>query len=516
MSDRMFGIGVDLGTSMSAISRVDISGGTYQFFEAHDLGGQREVPSVAYVHPDGRMDFGDVAAHRQHSASDAARVVTNVKLLLRQNEPLQLPGLDTPLPPQDIIRGLLAYLKTCFEKTARMPCTRAVITVPAHEQFDVDYRSAVRRAVMSGESLFESIDIVPEPDAVLLSVGDLSQFEDECVLVFDMGGGTLDVSIREIEMRDGRPFLRQLAVTGSDAAGRSVTEALADRLLEKRQEMQGFTYSTAELAQAKLINFLEVDDVKRRLSGLQHRGDDQAVTCSLLCPADRPQFTVNIRPSEFGQLVAPVELAARETVEKALSEAGFVASDIDRYFLVGGSSRLSQIELMVRDIFGDRSPNPLQGEFGVVDPTLSVVRGAAIADLERRDDSSVPMTMPVPVLERRMPYAISMLVDEERATKVLVPKHSDLPYGPVEQVLYLPRTGDTHVDFILVRGDGDPSDCISFHPRSVELFETAVKGQELRVSWFIERSGELTLIAHDHKNRELVTFQASSISTEVD
>src|SRR6185295_9780884 len=98
--------------------------------------------------------------------------------------------------PQAIIRGLLAYLKTCFEKTAKMPCTRAVITVPAHEKYDVDYRGAVREAVMAGEALFESIDIIPEPDAVLLSIGDLSRFEGDRVLVYDMGGGTLDVSIR--------------------------------------------------------------------------------------------------------------------------------------------------------------------------------------------------------------------------------------------------------------------------------------------------------------------------------
>jgi molecular chaperone DnaK (HSP70) len=515
VSERTFGIGVDLGTSMSAVSRVDISSGTYSFFEAQDLGGAREIPSVAYVHPDGRMDFGEIAARRQYSANDAPRVVTNVKLLLRENDPLQLPGLETPVFPNDIIRGLLAHLKKCFEMSAHIPCARAVITVPAYQEFDVDFKSGVRQAVMGGEALFESIDIVAEPDAVLLAMGNLSQFDGERVLVFDMGGGTLDVSIREVEMREDRPFLRQLAVTGSDAAGRRVTEALADQLLSRRQEIQGFSYSNAELLQAKQINFLEVDDVKRQLSSLQARNDDQSVTCSLMCPSGRSQFSVTIRAAEFASLVKPIELAALETLESALDDAGLQASDVDRYFMVGGSSRLVQIRNMAVDLFGGRKPNPLQGDFGVIDSTLSVVRGAAIADLERSESGSVPMTVRVPELERLMPYSISMLVNSKRETEVLVPKDSTLPYGPVEKVLYVPETGDTHIDFVLLRGSGDPSDCVNILPRTVELFEPAVAGEELRVSWFVEKSGELTLIAHDHKNRELTTMRAGSADKEI-
>ena len=85
MSDRIFGIGIDLGTSTCAVSRVDISAGMPTFMEATDLGGDLQIPSVCHVREDGSLEFGMPAKLKHNSPRDAARVVTNVKLILREN-----------------------------------------------------------------------------------------------------------------------------------------------------------------------------------------------------------------------------------------------------------------------------------------------------------------------------------------------------------------------------------------------------------------------------------------------
>ena len=510
MNDRVFGFGIDLGTSNSAISRVDISSGRPDFAEARDLGGNRDIPSVVYFHPDGTMEFGHVAAQRANSPRDAERVLANVKLLLRSNEPVHLEGLDEPVEPKLIIRGLLAHLKACAERTLSMPCTRAVISVPAHEEFDVDYRAMVRAAAMEGEPLFESISTIPEPDAVLMSIGDLTTFVGRRVLVFDMGGGTLDVSIRDVEERDGRPYLTQLAVVGSNAAGRRVTEALIDLVLDKWQKEQGFTFAKDELLQAARINFISIDDAKRNLSSLvvQHGAESpRAHSCHVISPqAQRAPYAVSVQARELTELSREVCEDAVMTVQKALARAGCTTDEIDDYFAVGGSAQLPLMRERLFDLFG-RQPSPLMGEFGRIESTLAVVQGSAVDDLNRDENAQVPLTSPV--LERRIPYSISMVTDQRTTTSILVPTDSLLPFGPKTRKFWLDE-GARSVSIILVRGDGPPDSCEVIAPATVELLEPAgisEGSRQIVITLYVDEGGELTAHAFDHKNRELVVIR---------
>jgi len=508
MNERVFGLGVDLGTSNSAISRVDISSGRPEFMDAKDLGGDREIPSVVYFHPDGAMEFGHVAAQRARLPSDADRVLTNVKLLLRSNEPIVVPGLASPVEPKQIIRGMLAHLKSCAERTFATPCTRAVISVPAHEEFDVDYRARVREAAMEGEPLFQSISTIPEPDSVLMSIGDLQPLAGRRVLVFDMGGGTLDVSIRDVEMRDGHPFLTQLAVVGSDAAGRRVTQALIDHMIDKWEKDIGFTFSTEEREQAIRINFTSIDDAKRHLSSMiqQHGADSpRAHSCIMIAPRGKHEpYSVSVQAKVLTKLCEDVCADAIVTVERALARAGCTAEEIDDYFVVGGSSRLPLMQERLVQLFR-KSPSPLMGPFGTIDSTLAVVRGAAVDDLERAEQPAVPMT--APVLERRLPYAISMVTDSHEATKTLVPENAPLPFGPVEETFYVKATGDQEVSIVLVRGEGPPDGCPIIAPNVVTLLEPAYQNDPLAISWFIDESGEMIVQAFDKKKRELAVIR---------
>ena len=511
MSERHFGVGIDLGTTMSAVSRVDISSGRYEFQEAKDLGGSVEIPSAVYVYPTGQLDFGAAAVRQSKHPQNAPRVVSNFKLLLRENEPLRLEGLEVVVEPVDLVRGLLSFLKECLERHLRMTCSRAVVTVPAHQAFDTDYRSLLRNAAMGSQPLFDSLDIIHEPDAVLMSIGDLREFNDQRVLVFDMGGGTLDVSIREVEIRDTGPFLHQLAVAGSSAAGRQVTDDLADALIAKREQSQQFSYSDEDRYKARQLNFLEIDDVKKVLSGHQARGEARVVRCPIWCPSGREPFDVSFSSSDFASVVRPTEELALQTVQDALTEAGLVARDIDSYFMVGGSSQLSQIRNSLVDLFDGRQPSAMQGKFGNVSPTLAVVRGAAIADLDREDDDPDSSTVPLPELEQLMPYPISLLATVHGVAEadVLVPKGSNLPYGPVNGTYYVPH-GEDSVSFSLLRGEGPLEDCVSLEPHIAILpAGPSNRDEEIDVQWFVDKSGVLTLSAHDASGTELITMQES-------
>src|SRR4051812_37466835 len=113
MTDRTVGVGIDLGTSLCAISRADLSTGVTTYMEAKETGGNREIPSVVYVDTNGTLTFGRVAEGRLNTADEAARVLTNFKLLLRDNQPISVPGTGD-VDPSDLVHGLLRYLKRCF------------------------------------------------------------------------------------------------------------------------------------------------------------------------------------------------------------------------------------------------------------------------------------------------------------------------------------------------------------------------------------------------------------------
>src|SRR5690606_27428610 len=247
------------------------------------------------------------------------------KLLLRSNQPITVPGVAEPVEPVRLVREFLIYLKSCFESTLKVPCPRAVVTVPAYQSFDVAYKARVREAAMLPEPLFESISTVEEPDAVLLSMGDLSQYYGKTVLVFDMGGGTLDVSVRDVDERDGRPFLTHRAVDGSDAAGRRVTDALSDRVLDAWERKHGFTFTDEERSTARRINHVPIDGAKRHLSRLaaEHGPDsERSFNCKVHFVGKETSTSSTARSvREFTALSRTVCEEARATVEKTLASA---------------------------------------------------------------------------------------------------------------------------------------------------------------------------------------------------
>jgi molecular chaperone DnaK (HSP70) len=412
----------------------------------------------------------------------------------------------------------LAYLKACFERTFNSPCNRVVITAPAYEEFDVDYVAQIRQAVMGDDPLFESFVTISEPDAVLLSLGSLEHFSGKKILVFDMGGGTLDIAIREVELVDGKPFLSQLAVMGSTTAGRKLTELLASEMLNAWEGNRKTPFSNEERESLIRYNFQAIDETKRMLSALSNTpGTDPKITqVTRLLTNDPgiPQYRPEISVGRFQEFALQIIQEAIETVKMALAKAALLESEIDCYFVVGGSSMLPLLNDELEKFFGKKA-EPLIGTYGVIDKTLAIARGAAVYDLGRNEDdtqqtpNAVPSTNPV--LERRLPYTISMLVDGRKFTKALVPEGSILPFGPERFNLYAPSAQDSGLDIVLVRGEGHPDQCVELKPATVMYIDRPTIGEKVFIEVSVSGVGELIVSAHDHKDRELGVIRIDQI-----
>jgi molecular chaperone DnaK len=499
MTTKTIGIGIDLGTSNSAISVVNIGEGHAVFSEARDLAGHREIPSVVYFPLGGAPIYGSPAVSHSLSLPDNLRVLSNIKLLLRENHGIELSGLEDLVEPRIIVRGLLAYLKACFERTFNLPCNRVVITAPAYEDFDVDYVAQIREAVMGDDPLFESFITISEPDAVLLSLGSLERFSGKKLLVFDMGGGTLDIAIREVEFVGDKPFLPQLAVMGSSTAGRKLT--FSDE--ERRSLIQ--------------YNFQAIDETKRILSGLANRpGIDPETSHRTNLLSDNPnsrQYRPEISVERFREFALRIIQEAIETVKAALAKAGLLENEIDCYFVVGGSSMLPLLDDELEKFFGKKA-EPLIGSYGVIDKTLAIARGAAVYDLDRSEDdgehsgNAVPST--IPVLERKLPYSISMVVDNRTATKALVPEGSVLPFGPERFKVFAPSEGRS-IDIVLVRGEGHPDQCVELQPATISFIDAPKVDETVHIEVKVSGAGELMVSAYDHKIRDLGVIRIDQI-----
>ena len=517
MTAKTIGIGIDLGTSNSAISVVNIGEGHADFSEARDLAGHREIPSVVYFPLDGAPIYGTPAVSHSLSLPENLRVLSNIKLLLRENHGIELSGLEDLVEPRIIVRGLLAYLKACFEQSFNLPCNRVVITAPAYEDFDVDYVAQIREAVMGHDPLFESFVTISEPDAVLLSLGSLERFSGKKLLVFDMGGGTLDISIREVEFVGDKPFLSQLAVMGSLTAGRKLTELLADEMLDMWQRTQKVTFSDEERRSLIQYNFQAIDETKRILSGLANLPDiDPETSHRTNLLSDNPnsrQYRPEISVERFREFALTIIREAIETVRAALAKAGLLENEIDCYFVVGGSSMLPLLDDELEKFFGKKA-EPLIGSYGVIDKTLAIARGAAVYDLDRVEDDSensgnaVPST--IPVLERKLPYSISMVVDNRTATKALVPEGSVLPFGPERFKVFAPSEGRS-IDIVLVRGEGHPDQCVELQPATISFIDAPKVDETVHIEVKVSGAGELMVSAYDHKIRDLGVIRIDQI-----
>ncbi|EOS57807.1 molecular chaperone DnaK [Paenibacillus barengoltzii] len=344
-------IGIDLGTTNSCVAVME--GGEAVVIPNPE--GARTTPSVVGFKKDGERIVGETA--KRQAITNPDRTIISIKRHMGTNHKEVIDGKE--YTPQEISAIILQKLKADAEAYLGQPVTQAVITVPAY--FNDSQRQATKDAgKIAG---LEVLRIVNEPTAAALAYG-LEKAEDQTILVYDLGGGTFDVSI--LELGDG--FFEVKATSGDNhLGGDDFDQKIIDYLVAEFKKDQGVDLSKDKAAVQRLKDAAE--KAKKELSGVL----TTTISLPFITVVDGvPQhLEVNLTRAKFEELTADLVERTLGPTRRALSDAGLTPADIDKVVLVGGSTRIPAVQEAIKKLTGKE---PHKG----VNPDEVVALGAAV------------------------------------------------------------------------------------------------------------------------------------------
>ncbi|ANY68580.1 molecular chaperone DnaK [Paenibacillus sp. BIHB 4019] len=344
-------IGIDLGTTNSCVAVME--GGEAVVIPNPE--GSRTTPSVVGFKKDGERIVGESA--KRQAITNPDRTIISIKRHIGTNHKESIDGKD--YSPQEISAIILQKLKSDAEAYLGQTVTQAVITVPAY--FNDSQRQATKDAgKIAG---LEVLRIVNEPTAAALAYG-LEKTEDQTILVYDLGGGTFDVSI--LELGDG--FFEVKATSGDNKlGGDDFDQVIIDHLVAEFKKEQGADLSKDKAAVQRLKDAAE--KAKKELSGVM----STTISLPFITMVDGvPQhMETNLTRAKFEELAADLVERTLKPTRQALSDSGLSANQIDKVVLVGGSTRIPAVQEAVKKLIGK---DPHKG----VNPDEVVALGAAV------------------------------------------------------------------------------------------------------------------------------------------
>ena len=345
-------VGIDLGTTNSVVSVLE--GGEPTVIPNAE--GGRTTPSVVGFTKSGEVLVGEVA--KRQAITNPDRTVRSVKRHMGQNWSIDIDG--KAYTPQEISARILQKLKRDAEAFLGDTVNQAVITVPAY--FDDSQRTATKEAAQIAG--LEVLRIINEPTAAALAYGLDKEGRDETVLVFDLGGGTFDVSILEI----GEGVFEVKSTSGnSHLGGDDWDQRIMDWLVKTFKDTEGVDLSNDKMAMQRLKEAAE--KAKIELSNVQETSINLPF---ITATSEGPKhLDVKLTRAKFQELTEDLTEACRGPFEQALRDAKVSKEDIDHVVLVGGSTRMPAIQELVQSLSGKE---PHKG----VNPDEVVAVGAAI------------------------------------------------------------------------------------------------------------------------------------------
>ena len=344
-------IGIDLGTTNSCVAVME--GGEPVVIPNPE--GARTTPSVVGFSKTGERIVGQAA--KRQAVTNPERTITSIKRKMGSDYKVSIDGKS--YTPQEISAMILQKLKSDAEAYLGEPVTEAVITVPAY------FTDAQRQATKDAGKIagLEVKRIINEPTAAALAYG-ADKEDDQKIMVYDLGGGTFDVSI--IEMGDG---IQEVLATASNnhLGGDDFDDRLINYLADQFKGETGIDLRSDKMAMQRLKEAAE--KAKIDLSGMtQTNVNLPFITADATGPK---HLDCNITRAKFNELTADLVQATMGPVNQALSDAGLKPSDLDKILLVGGSSRIPAVQEAVKNITGKE---PFKG----INPDECVAIGAAI------------------------------------------------------------------------------------------------------------------------------------------
>ena len=344
-------IGIDLGTTNSCVAVLE---GGEPVVIANAEGG-RTTPSVVAFSKTGERMVGQVA--KRQAVTNADRTVASIKRHMGENYHVDIDGKG--YTPQEISAMVLSKLKADAEAYLGQPVTEAVITVPAY------FSDAQRQATKDAGKIagLEVKRIINEPTAAALAYG-LDKDNDQKIMVYDLGGGTFDVSILEI----GDGIVEVLATAGDTRlGGDDFDQRVMDYLVAEFKKAEGIDLNNDKVAMQRLKEAAE--KAKIELSGMTSTAVNLPyITADATGPK---HLDVTLTRAKFNELTADLVERTLKPVRQAMSDAGLKASDLHKVLLVGGSTRIPAVQDAVKGITGNEG-------FKGINPDECVALGAAI------------------------------------------------------------------------------------------------------------------------------------------